>query len=307
MFGVMYTVISLICWLTLRKKGRKLIQSQLRRHDWVALAGFAVSAKLIIDFCSDYAFELNPYSDTKIIWAMIALCGFSIAVLGLYLYSTITTQSKLELKAAADRLALEKDAQQRYYETQFHNQEELRRMKHDMNGHLITVSRLLSGNNNGEAARYLASLSEYADSHQKELYSEDPYLNAVVANYSAIFAENSIPFERDIQPGRMESHHVEICIVLNNALQNALEASLKLPQGQRYVRLQVKTKQGRFLFRVANHFEGELIMDGEMPHSNKKDAGHGYGLISIRDAAESLGGFAVCKSEGDMFMLDVAM
>lgn len=305
--AVMYVVISLVCCLILRQKGRDLIQTQLRRHNWAALAGIAISAKLIIDLCSDYAFNLNPYSDIKIIWAMIALCVFAVAVLSLYLYGTITTLKRSELKNAADRLVFEKEAQKRYYETQLHNQEELRRMKHDINGHLTTVSRLLVEGNRDEAVRYLTGLGDYAGSRQKEMYCVDPYLNAVVTNYAATFTENNTNFEHDIQPVRMELHHVEVCMALNNALQNALEASLKLPPERRYVKLQVKTKQSLFLFRVTNRFGGELIMDGGLPRSTKEDTGHGYGLRSVRDTAESFGGFAACKSEGDMFVLDVAM
>lgn len=303
---VMYLAICLVCWLALREKGRKLIQT-LSRYNGFVLAGIAVSAKLIIDFCSNFAFKLNPYSDRQIIWAMIALCAFVVAVLGLYLYNTFTMLKHSELKADADRLHFEKEAQHRYYETQLQNQEELRRMKHDMNGHLSTISQLLAEDNQDEAVRYLSRLSDYAESRQKELYSDDPYLNAVVTNFAVILAENATPFEHDIQLGRMEQHPIEMCIVLNNALQNALEASLKLQPEQRYVKLQVKTKQSRFLFRITNRFKGELIMDGGLPHSTKKGAGHGFGLTSIRDATESLGGFVVCKIEGEMFVLDVAM
>lgn len=304
---IMYLMISLVCWVSLRQKGRELIQARLRHHNWAILAGIAISAKLIIDFCSDYVFELNPYSEIKIIWAMIALCAFAVAVLSLYLYSTVTTLNRSELKAAADRLAFEKEAQQRYYETQLHNQEELHRMKHDMNGHFITVSRLLEEDKKAEAIGYLACLSDYTKIHQKVLYSDDPYLNAVVTNYVAIFTENDTSFEYDIQPCMVEHHHVEMCLILNNALQNALEASLKLPQEQRFVRLQVKMKQNRLLFRISNRFDGQLILEGGVLRSTKESMGHGYGLISIQNASESLGGFAVFKGEGDMFVLDVAM
>ncbi len=305
--AVMYVILFLICWFFLRKKGRVLIQMKGNRRNWIVLAGIAVSAKLIIDFCSNYAFNLNPASDSKIIWAMIALCVFYIAVLILYLYSVSATRKHLELKASSDRLTFEKEAQQRYYETQLHNQEELHRMKHDMDGHLTTISRLLEGDNKDEAVRYLADLGDYAVSHQEKIYSDDPYLNAVITNYAAVFEENGIPFEYDVQLGTMELHHVEICLALNNALQNAVEASLRLPPEQRYVKLQVKAKQDHFLFRLTNRFRGELTADGGLPCSTKEGTGHGYGLSSIRNAAESLGGFAVCKAEEGLFVLDVAM
>jgi|LGVF01.2.fsa_nt_gb hypothetical protein len=307
MLVVMYTIVLLACWLTLREKGRTLIQAQLPRHNWITLAGFAFFAKLIIDFCSDYAFELNPYSDIKIIWAMIALCIFSIAVLSLYLYGTITTLKHSKLKAASDRLVFEKEAQQRYYEAQLQNQEALRRLKHDMKGHLNTVSQLLKENNHDDALCYLANLGDYAESRQKELYSDDPYLNAVVTNYSMLFSANDTIFKHEIQSGKMTLHHVEMCMSLNNGLQNALEASLKLPPEQRYVKLQIQTKQSHCLFRVTNRFNNEIIMNGEVPRSTKESPGHGYGLLSIRDAAESLGGFVTCTSHDNLFVLDVAI
>jgi len=302
----MYIIISLICWFFLREKGRKLIQS-LHHNNWVVLAIITVTAKLIIDFCSDYIISVNPYSERKIILAMIALCVFAIAVIVLYLYSTLTAIKHSELKVASEHLIFEKEAQKRYYETQLNNQEELRRMKHDMNGHLNTVFQLLHDNKKEEALHYLISLGDYTEHNQKELYSQDPYLNAVVANYAAIFADHDIPFELDIQIGYMEIHYVEMCLALNNALQNALEASQNLPSNQRYVKLQIRTKQCRLLFRTTNRFNNNLNFVNGFPRSTKPDSGHGYGLISIRDAAESVGGFINFKIEDTMFVLDVAM
>ena len=304
---IMYAAISLVCWFALRKKGQELIQAESHHHYWVVLASIAVSAKLIIDFCSNYVFSMNPYSDSKLIFAMIALSTFVLAVLVLYLYSTLITMKQVELKASTDRLTFEKEALQRYYETQLLNHEELRRMKHDMNGNLSTIYRLLSEKNHDEAARYLAELCDYTENHQKVMYCEDPYLNAVVINYVKTFEANHTLFEQDIQLGIFEPHHVEMCLILNNSLQNALEASLKLLPEQRYVKLQIKTKQKHLLLRITNHFYSDLIFDGELPRSTKEGKGHGYGLTNIRNAAESVGGFAVCKIEDDMFVLDVAM
>ncbi len=305
--GIMYALISLVCWLALKDKNRKLIQVELRRNNWAILGSIAVSAKLIIDFCSDYVFSLDPYSDSKIIWAMIALCAFVLAVLVLYLYSTLTTMKHLELKASTDRLVFEMEAQQRYYETHLHNQEELRRMKHDMSGHLNTISRLLSEDNKDNALLYLKDLQNYAQSNQKSLYCEDPYLNAVVTNYVEMFDKNDTQFEQEIQIGKLHLHHVELCLVLNNSLQNALEASLKLLPEHRYVKLQIKTKQSYLLIRITNRFNRELKIDSGFLRSTKVGESHGYGLTSIRNAAESVGGFADYKIEGEMFVLDVAM
>lgn len=305
--SVMYAIIFLVCWLALNDKCRKLLQTDLTNHNWFVLAFISVSAKLTIDLCSDFVFYINPYSQIKIIWAMIALSNFVLAVIALYIHSTLTTMKHFKLKTATDRFTFEKEAQERYYETQLLNQNELRRMKHDMTGNLNTIFHLLSENNTKEALCYVAKLSDHYESRQRTLYSNDPYLNAVVSNYVAEFIRNDIRFEHDIEAGKVERHHVEMCLILNNALQNALEASLKLPPENRYVKLQVKAKQNHLLFRITNRFNGEIIIDNELPRSTKLEDGHGYGLTSIYDAAKSIGALVVYKVEENIFVLDVSI
>jgi hypothetical protein len=304
---VFYVLISIVCWFVLREKGRTLIQTGLDLNNWAILGSIALFAKLIIDFSTDYVFSMNPYSDWKIIWGMIALSLFVLAFLALYLFSTLNTIKHVELKAINDRLAFEKEAQQRYYETQLHNQEELRKMKHDMNGHLNTVAHLLSEDNKEEALSYLSGINDYVHNKNKAIYSHDPYINAVVTNFAEKFAQNDISFDFNIQHRSIEKNHVELCLALNNALQNALEASLKLEYKDRYVKLQFKSKHNKILFRISNRFNGELNINNGFLKTSKKNAGHGYGLSSIKNAAESVGGFAEYILEGDMFLLDVAI
>lgn len=305
--GVLFTLIILVCWFPLKERLRSLLDMEIQRHSWMIMAAIAISAKLIIDFSSDYVFDLNPLSEQKIIWAMVALSLFVLAVLVLYLYIIITTIGQEKLQASTDRLVFEKEAQQRYYETQLQNQEQLQRLKHDMDGHLNTISRLLSEEDRESALKYLAQLQDYAKSSQKLLYSKDPYLNAVVSNFAELYQEQSIRFEAEIQVGTLDRHHVELCLILNNALQNALDASFSVLPEYRFVKLQVKVKQGRLLLRITNRFNTPLKEEGDRLLSVKTEGHHGYGLASIRSAAESLGGFAEYRVEGDLFVLEIAM
>lgn len=304
---VMYTILLLLYWFVLRKKVQVLIHPGLSRHSWASLAGIAVFAKLIIDYCADHLFSLSPYTDSNIILTMTALCIFVIAVLALYLYNTQITMKHLELKVASDRLIFEKTAQQQYYETQLHNQEEVNRIKHDMKGHLNIIYGLLKEDKKDEVLSYLTNFHNYTNNHEQKLYSADPYLNAVVSNYASLFSDNNILFEFDIQIGKIEFHNVEMCVILNNALQNALEASLKLDSNQRFVKLQGKIKQSHLLFRISNRFDGMLNIGNDLPLSTKEGTGHGYGMSSIRNSAESVGGFIKFEIEGDIFTLDVVI
>lgn len=304
---VFYLIISLVCWFFLRERGREVIKTGLDRNNWIVLGIISLLAKLIIDFCSDFVFNMNPGTDIKIILAMIALSIFVLAFLALYLFSTLNTIKNLELKAKADRLTFEKESQQRYYETRLHNQEIVSQMKHDINGHLNTITHLLQEDNKEEALNYLSGINDYVYSKNKAIYSHNPYINAVLTNFAEKFSQNNINFEFDIQHRAIEKNNVELCLALNNGLQNALEASMKLDPKKRYIKLQIKSKNDKILFRISNRFNGELNINNGFLKTSKKNDGHGYGLSSIKNAAESVGGFAEYILEGDMFLLDVAI
>lgn len=304
---LVYFLMTFVLLFFFKNKALDFIDHGLDRQHWIITAWIGFAAKSVIDLSSDFAFNLNPYSDTKIILTMIALSIFVIALLVIYVTSTFTLKKNLQLQNVSDRLQFEKQAQQRFYESQLHNQEEIKRMKHDMNGVLSTLSNLVVKDHIQEAQEYLVQLTKYTLANQKKLFSFDPYLNAVVAQYSEVFEKHDVLFEIDIRIGKLNEHHIEMCLMLNNALENALEASLKLPSDQRKVVLQVKSKQNKTLFRITNNFNHPLNQHNNTLFSTKQEQGHGYGLQSITKAAESVGGFVVHSIEDNLFILDVAM
>ncbi len=62
----------------------------------------------------------------------------------------------------------------------------------------------------------------------------------------------------------------ELCLILNNALENAVEASLTMPEGERIIKVQATVRQNQFLLRVSNRFEGCLTAAGGLPVSTKE-------------------------------------
>ena len=85
----------------------------------------------------------------------------------------------------------------------------------------------------------------------------------------------------------MEVTSLELCTIFSNALDNAIEAVSKIPDPvQRKVFLQARTKKGYFSLRIANSKENRIISAHGKMESDKKEAGHGYGLENIREIAK---------------------
>ena len=70
----------------------------------------------------------------------------------------------------------------------------------------------------------------------------------------------------------------ELCLILNNALENAVEASLTMPEGERIIKVQATVRQNQFLLRVSNRFEGCLTAAGGLPVSTKEGTNRQHGV-----------------------------
>lgn len=236
---------------------------------------------------------------------MIALCVFALSMLVLLLYNAISSAILANEKNISDRLSYDLDVQKRYYEAQLQSQYEVRRMKHDMKGHLITAIGLLQSGKPEDAEQYLSKITDFTNKSVNHTYAEDPYIDAVVSCFATLFERGSVKFSCNIHVIPIEKYQVELCLVFSNALQNALEASLNLPPEKRSVSITAKIKFDYLVLQVANRFAGSLALaDGALPPTTKGSTGHGYGLSSIKTTIESMGGVLHLRTDKDIFLLE---
>jgi sensor histidine kinase YesM len=298
-------VLAFICWTWVRKYIRQLKHLSLRRFLWPFLTTMSIIAKLLVDFFSNNAFSLNPDSDESIIWSMIALCVFTLSMLALFLYNAVSSSLLATAKNITDHLSYELNVQKRQYEARLQNQNEVRRMKHDIKGHLITVTGLLQSGKLEEAEQYLGKITDLASISTDRTYADDPYIDAVISGYSKLLERNGVKFTCNIQITPIEKYPVELCLVFSNALQNALEASLKLPQEKRSVSVSAKIKFDYLVLQIANRFLGQVeLKDGFVPQTTKDSPGHGYGLTSIKSTLEAMDGVLHLRTDNDVFLLE---
>lgn len=185
------------------------------------------------------------------------------------------------------------------------SEDEIRSLRHDMNGHLATLSSLLADGKAGEAASYLSEVAELHSEVKKEKFSDNPYINAVLNEYRAKCEKNVVSFVCRIGADDSRLPGAELCLILNNALENAFEASMKLPEEDRYIKVQAAVRQNRFLLRVSNRFDGSIVWANNIPVTLKEGKEHGYGLSNIFRAVQRKSGTMECRAENGYFILDV--
>ena len=102
-----------------------------------------------------------------------------------------------------------------------------------------------------------------------------------------------ISFEADFTyPDKQQIDVYDIGIALNNALENAIEASGRLA-GEKSIHLRSYMKGNLFFIEVENDFSGEIIINSEtgLPVSSKEDKRlHGVGMENIQRCAKKYKG-----------------
>ena len=207
----------------------------------------------------------------------------------------------------ARQLDSQLSVQKEFYETRLSHEKEIRSLRHDMAGHLNTLAALFEEDKLSEAKNYLDGIAAYHKEQTSEIFSTNPYINAVLQNYAAKCQKEHVELVCHIGVDACELPVTELCLILNNALENALTASLTMPEGDRVIKVQAAVRQNLFLLRVSNRFDGEVEIENGLPVSGKEGKEHGYGLSNIRQAAVRRDGNMECRVESGYFVVTGAL
>ncbi len=195
--------------------------------------------------------------------------------------------------------------QKNMLEEQLDNQQRIRKMKHDMKGHTITLAGLLSAGKTEEAQEYIKGM-EMEMNVLSGQFCSNPFLNAVLIQYSGKLEEMGAECSMNIQIGDEALPYMELCQILSNGLENACDALKGLEEEKREISVQMKYSRNWLLIRIKNRCRNDLCVEkGSIPNTEKKGHDHGFGLSTVQEAAARLGGEMFCYTENGNFILDV--
>ncbi len=176
----------------------------------------------------------------------------------------------------------------------------IRRMKHEMKNHLTNIKGLAGSGSYEEMEQYIARMDESMDVFEMSARTGNAVTDVIVNDKQKAAEKLGIRFRSDfVYPASDRYNAYDIAIIVNNLLQNALEACGRMASGEKYLSLSGSRKNRFFLISVKNSFEGEVVFDKStnLPVSTKapESSGgpaplHGIGLSNVRrEAAKYLG------------------
>ena len=188
-------------------------------------------------------------------------------------------------------------------------QENAKRL-HDFHHHLKAISILADKEEAIRVGEYAHSLLEVSYRDAQLCNSGCDIVDAVI-NCSLVEAEKqNIHFEYELylsKPLLVEA--VDLCAVLGNQIENAIEACNKVSDmSERYVKVVLTQKNGFFISRVVNSVEGNPFEeDGKLITKKEDRVIHGLGLKSIYSVAGKYNGWVKNSLENNHFTSEVLM
>ena len=136
----------------------------------------------------------------------------------------------------------------------------------------------------------------------------NPMADAILGSKLALAAEKHIPVKTSVQiPVKFGFPELDLCVILGNLLDNAIEASLSLPEEERMIRVYMDIKETRLYLSVTNLCAGRKLLKTGGRFASGKGEGHGFGLIRIDTIVERHGGYLSRNSEDGAFTTEILL
>jgi hypothetical protein len=173
--------------------------------------------------------------------------------------------------------------QQGYYTVLRQEMEEIKAARHDLHHHFTLMKGYLQNKQFGELATYIAAYQGPAYSDEPLLYSENHVINILFHHYNMLCKHNRVFFDvRSELSGPLRLADADLCGLLSNLLENALEACLRIESGRRSIRLGLMELGDDLIIRTENTTDGSVKHSGDTFLSSKGSGRTGYGLLSVR-------------------------
>lgn len=177
--------------------------------------------------------------------------------------------------------------------------------RHDMRHHLSLIGGFVADGDLTKIKEYLATTESAIDALTPIRYCENETVNLIISSFESKAKKIQVSLHTDVKlPDELEMNDTELCSLISNALENAILAASQVEEEKlRKVYFHAIINDDRLVISTENAYVGRIEMEGELPKSNKKEAGHGFGIKSMVDIVERHGGLYSFETEGGVFIL----
>lgn len=185
---------------------------------------------------------------------------------------------------------------------------QIRGWRHDYRNHIQTMKAYAASGDLDAIRRYLDLLDEDLTTVDTVIKTGNPMTDAILNSKISLARSRDIPVIADAHvPVRLKSSEIDLCCILGNLFDNAIEASMKLPREQRLIRVYMDMKNTQLYISFTNFTAGKKLPREGSRFRSTKGEGHGFGLVRIDAIVERLEGYISRNSEDGAFTTEILL
>ncbi len=181
--------------------------------------------------------------------------------------------------------------------------------RHDMRHHLSLIGGFAAEGDLQKINEYLAVTEADIDALTPVRYCENDTVNLILSSFETKAKKERVVLHADVKlPEELGINDTELCSLLSNALENAIFAAAQVEDERlRKVYIHAVINGHKLVLSTENAYVGTIEMEGELPRSMNKEAGHGFGIKSMISIVERHGGLYSFETEGGVFILQLML
>ncbi len=228
---------------------------------------------------------------------MLVMYFLGLASLFCILFSYKKLQQNFRLSNKISLLEQQEHSLNQYVEEAKARYDRTTSFRHDIRNHIAVVKKLLQCGKLEEAVSYMEDLDDMAEKMSFPCSTNNPVVDILVGNKLGIAKGMGIDVDCSLLlPYPCGLRDIDICIVLSNALDNAIQAVKSLDAGtEKYIRVSGRIQGDFLMMEIENSFHGKRAF--------KK----GTGLLNINAVAEKYGGAMSIETQENVFVLHVLL
>ncbi len=228
---------------------------------------------------------------------MLSMYFLGLASLFCILFSYKKLQQSFRFSTEISLMEQQEHSLNQYVEEAKARYDETKSFRHDIRNHIAVVKKLLQNGKLEEAITYVEDLDDMAEKMSFPCSTNNPVVDILVGNKLGIAKSMGIDVDCSLPlPYPCGIRDIDICIVLSNALDNAIHAVKNLGAGiEKYIRVSGRIQGDFLMLEIQNSFHGKGAF--------KK----GTGLSNVKKVTEKYGGAMSIETQENVFVLHVLL
>ena len=229
-------------------------------------------------------------------WQLLAMHLLGLLSLFCILFSYKKLQQNFRLSTEISLLEQEEHSLNQYVEEAKTRYDETKSFRHDIRNHIAVVKNLLQSGKLEEAVSYMEDMDDMAEKMSFPCSTNNPVVDILVGNKLGIAKSMGIDVDCSLLlPYPCSLRDIDICIILSNALDNAIQACKCLYGIEKYIHVSGRIQGDFLMMEIENSFHGKGAF--------KK----GTGLSNVKKVAEKYGGAMSIEAQENKFVLHVLL